>query len=151
MHPDVDPAAFLLAVLVVAVGPLTTSGSWDQMNTIVAVVVGVLVVAFSWPRRSHKVTEFDNWTCAALGVVYGLILTIAAAWPIQVIISAAQHTPCPAFSPGDCLDESVPAEASYWALLVGLIGALATSFVVKARTNALSDRDARTADANRLG
>jgi hypothetical protein len=143
VHPDVDPAAFLLAVLVVAVGPLTSSGSWDQMNTIVAVVVGVLVVAFSWPRRSHAVQALDNWTCLALSTVYGLILTIVAAWPTQIVVGLASDVDCPVLSPGDCLPDNIPADASYWSLLVGLLGTVVVFFVLKARIKKLAGRVSR--------
>lgn len=139
MHPDVDPAAFLLAVLVVAVGPLTSAGSWDQMNTIIAIVVGVLVVAFSWPRRSQVVKKLDNWTCIALSTVYGLILAIAAAWPIQVVVDLASDVDCPVFSPGDCLPESISVDATYYALLLGLTGTLVVFFVLKARIRKLTN------------
>ncbi len=43
----VDPAALMIAVVVVAAGPLLTKGNWAYLSTVVASVVLVIVVAFS--------------------------------------------------------------------------------------------------------
>jgi hypothetical protein len=110
------------------------------MNTIVALVVGVLVVVFSWPRPSQVVKELDNWTCVALSTVYGLILAIAVAWPAQIVVGLVSDVNCPVLSPGACLPESISTEASYWGLLVGLTGTVVVFFVLKARIKKLAGR-----------
>jgi len=53
MYRRVDPAALLIAVLTVGVDPLTTTGPWERVNTIVAAVVGVVLAAFTWPRTAE--------------------------------------------------------------------------------------------------
>jgi hypothetical protein len=73
----------------VAISPLTTIGAWDKMNSIVAVVVGLVLVAFSWPRKAllgdgAGRPVYDSWTLAAHATVYGFIFAVGVAWPVQL-------------------------------------------------------------------
>lgn len=83
MHQRLDPGALLVAVFAVTVGPLADDGPWDRLNTIVAVLVGVVVFCFIWPRTD--VGAFDPWLAVPQAIVMGLITGIAAAWPMQLV------------------------------------------------------------------
>jgi len=85
MNRRIDPAALLIAVLTVGVDPLTTNGPWEKINTIVAAVVGVILAAYTWPRKvgaepEASVAPTDNWILAAQAIAYGLVIAIAAGW-----------------------------------------------------------------------
>ncbi|MEV6282661.1 hypothetical protein [Kribbella sp. NPDC051770] len=77
----VDPGALLMAVLTVAAVPLTEEGPWELMNTVVALVVGVLICCYLLPdagsTRRHRL---------AFSVVAGLTTAIFCAWPVQWLI-----------------------------------------------------------------
>jgi hypothetical protein len=81
---EVDPAALLVAVLTVVAGPLLTAGSWDKLNTVIAVVVLVIIIAYSLTPTSQKAMSPPQQI--AVSLVIGLIIAIAVAWPIQSII-----------------------------------------------------------------
>lgn len=133
VHRKVDPAALLFAVLAVGINPLTTPGLWDKMNTIVAAVVGMVLFAFTWPRRANlqdesgQIIQVDKWVTAAQAVVYGLVITIGSAWPIQSLLV---HVDCP----DRCdADNRIAARASYWAVVIGGVFAI-TLFLCMRRT-----------------
>ena len=80
--PDVDPAALLIAIIAVAVTPLTTPGPWDKLNTAVALIV--LIVLWAYTIGSHRHDSMESFVeCSAIGLVMGLIFAISIAWPIQ--------------------------------------------------------------------
>jgi hypothetical protein len=81
---EVDPAALLVAVLTVVAGPLLTVGPWDKLNTVIAVVVLVIIIAYSLTLTSQKMMSLPQQI--AVSLVIGLIATIAVAWPIQWIL-----------------------------------------------------------------
>jgi hypothetical protein len=102
MYRTVNPAAFLIAILTVGISPLTTVGPWDKMNTIIVGVVGAVLVTFTWPGKeilqdeSDPVTKVSKLITAAQALVYGLIITMGVAWPVQQF---ALHPPdCPEHS-----------------------------------------------------
>jgi hypothetical protein len=78
---DVDPAALLIAVIVVAAGPLLETGPWDKLNTIVAVIVLVVVVAYSLTRPIRR--SMSMLERVAVSLVIGLICGVAVSWPVQ--------------------------------------------------------------------
>ena len=67
MSRKIDPAALLIAILVVAISPLTTVGPWDKMNTIVAGVVGIVLVAFTWPNKANLQDDLGRFPCVTTG------------------------------------------------------------------------------------
>jgi hypothetical protein len=78
---DFDPAALLIAIIPVAASPLLTSGPWDKLDTVVAVVVLVIISAYSFERATQlSMTEPQR---VSVALVAGLISSIACAWPIQ--------------------------------------------------------------------
>jgi hypothetical protein len=105
MHRRIDPAALLIAVLTVGVDPLTTNGPWEKINTIVAAVVGVILAAYTWPRKvgaepEASVAPTDNWILAAQEIAYGLIiatdaLRVAGAAPAARLGSTTATAPRP--------------------------------------------------------
>ena len=81
----IDPAALLIAVLTVVVAPLTTTGLWDKLNTVVAVVVLVIVMSFTLigQRRQELQSPYEK---LAVSLVIGLIFAVAVAYPVQELI-----------------------------------------------------------------
>jgi hypothetical protein len=80
----VDPAALLIAVLAVGVGPLTESGPWEPINTIIgcAVLLIILPYAFAKQVRGTWLTEGPRLPVA---VAVAFIVGVSTAWPIQTI------------------------------------------------------------------
>ena len=149
MSGKFDWAALLIAVLTVAISPLTTIGPWDKMNTIVASVVGIIIVAFTWPREenfrddeSSKIPLEDNWIKAALAIAYGLIIAIGSAWIVQLILNPPD---CPEHPPDDkpfpqvCVKaDDIAGQATNWALGIGLVAAIILFFCLRMRIKKLS-------------
>ena len=80
--PEVDPAALLIAIIAVAVTPLTRPGPWDKLNTAVALIV--LIVLWAYTIGSHRRDSLESFVeCSAISLVMGLIFAISIAWPIQ--------------------------------------------------------------------
>jgi hypothetical protein len=78
----VDPAGLLMAVLAVALAPLTTKGLWSYWNTVVSVIVLIVLWAYTWPRKGL----LPDWRHRlAVSVVVGLTFGVASAWAIQCI------------------------------------------------------------------
>jgi hypothetical protein len=149
MHPGVDPAALLVAVLAVGIAPLTTVGPWDKMNTIVAGVAGVVVVAFTWPRKAilrgaSRPRRLDYWIIVAQAVVYGFIVAIGAAWPVQSLFFDLKDCPSTLHRRelAACTDKAddISRLCSYWALGVGLLAAVVLFCCLRAATNRLVRR-----------
>lgn len=114
--PDVDPAALLIAIIAVAISPLTTIGPWDRMNTVVALVV--LIVLWAYTIGGHRRDSLGSFVeCAAIGLVVGLIFAILMAWPIQFFWTGiGKSNKDPRF---------VAADDSTWSgLLLGLVVAI---------------------------
>jgi hypothetical protein len=130
----IDPAALLIAVFTVAFAPLTTTGPWDLMNTVIAVVVGTVILAFTFPRKSTlkdeqgKLANPGPWKTAAQATAYGLIIAIGVAWIVQLVWFAlvSDNPSCPVlWSPDNAPPECVRATeiagyVTYVALGIGL-------------------------------
>jgi hypothetical protein len=107
-HSKVDPAALLVAVLAVGINPWTEAGPWYMINTITALVVGVVVLCFTLPSKEQKEQkelkeqrELKEQTekkeqkddlpskriVFAQSVVLGFIFSVFISWPIQGAIS----------------------------------------------------------------
>lgn len=84
----VDPAALLMGVLAVGIGPLTTEGAWDPVNTAEAAVVLAVVWAYTFSRGMPTFVP----AMAADALVVGFIAGIGLAWPAQEIFGWSQHT-----------------------------------------------------------
>jgi hypothetical protein len=148
MYRKVDPAALLLATFTVAFGPLTTVGPWDKMNTIVAGVVGAVLLAFTWPRRatllseSNKIETVDNWMTAAQAIAYGLVATIGSAWLVQEFV--LKPPDCPPYPPTKIPPDpcqradKIAGDATYWALGIGTLAAVILYFWMRARIEKLA-------------
>lgn len=105
----VDPAALLVAVLAVGVGPLTQDGYWSITNTMVAVTVLVVVVLYGWPTKHQRPTARQM---AATSWVIAFLVGQALAWPIQeLVFSWGSRT-----GEGDDLSAAVSAVVLGWAL-----------------------------------
>lgn len=76
-HTDI--AAVLVAVLVVAFGPLSTAGPWSWMNSVIALVVFFVLAVYSWPDFLRNAPI----RCIALGLVFWATVTVGLAWPVQ--------------------------------------------------------------------
>jgi hypothetical protein len=85
----VDPAALLVAVFTVAISVLYGGGLWDFSHTYIAVIVGVVVICFTWPRTDDEggAPKFDRRIVIAQSVVYGFVFGLALAWPVQSLLS----------------------------------------------------------------
>jgi hypothetical protein len=85
----VDPGALLVAVFTVAISLLYAGGFWDVTETYTAVIVGMVVICFTWPRTDDegRAPNFDRRIVIAQSVVYGFILGLALAWPVQSLLS----------------------------------------------------------------
>jgi hypothetical protein len=153
MHPKVDPGALLLAVLTAAFAPLTETGPWDKMNTIVAGVVLLLVIAFTWPRNTLLAGDgtggrtgpsYDNLTLFAQATAYGLVCAIAVAWPVQRILGAPTECPFipPDEPPGTCDREmdDLASDASYIALGIGAVLTVVLFLALKSQMSRLANR-----------
>ena len=112
---DVDPAALLIAIIAVAVTPLTTPGPWDKLNTAVALIV--LIVLWAYTIGSHRRDSLESFgECSAIGLVMGLIFAISIAWPIQFFWTWAGKT--------NDKPDFVAADYSTWSgLALGLVTA----------------------------
>jgi hypothetical protein len=151
MSRKIDPAAMLIAILTVAISPLTTVGPWDKMNTIIAVVVGVVLLAFTWPSKaklqdeSGHIAPVDKWVPAALAITYGLVITIGSAWIVQLILNPPD---CPEHAadqlPQACVNaDDVAGRATNWALGIGLVAAIILFFILRNGINRLTDQPAK--------
>jgi hypothetical protein len=78
---DMDPAALLVAVLAVGLGPLFGSGRWRILDTVVTLVILVIVVAYSLRQPARSSMGIPERTSVSL--VVGLMCGVALAWPIQ--------------------------------------------------------------------
>src|SRR5438128_11039874 len=129
MHRKVDPAALLISILVLGIAPLTTVGLWDKMNTIVAAVVGVVLVAFTWPFKTRLQDgngQIDLWVRTALSLVYGFVIAIGTAWLVQFSWTKQD---CPSHEesvlpPGCKTNNDISNWATNWALGIGLAAAI---------------------------
>lgn len=133
MHNRVDPAALLLAVLVVSVGPITAAGPWEPIDSGFAILVAVIVGCFTWPRKRDR--EFRRRHAVAHALTYGFIAVTACAWPIQAVMQPDLDPHCNRFllsADKNCYGASADLSsvvelevtaslASLWALLGGLI------------------------------
>jgi hypothetical protein len=160
MHRKVDPATLLLAVLAVAIAPLTTTGPWDKMDTIVAGVVGVVLVAFTWPRTAmleagRGLPAHDRWTLAAQSTVYGFVFAVGVAWLVQLPLDPRTDCRYEArrVTRLECLDraDDLYAAATYIALGFGVVMAVALFFLLERQVNLLEQVAAsgRVTDADR--
>ena len=77
----VDPAALLIAVIVLASGPVMENGPWDPLNTIVAVIVLVILGAYSLTRAVQL--SMSAAERIAVSIVIALTLGVVLAWPAQ--------------------------------------------------------------------
>jgi hypothetical protein len=131
LYRKVDPAALLLAILTVGINPLESPGPWDNINSFVATVVGVILVAFTWPRRANlldesgKPAKVDAWATAATALVYGLVITTGVAWPVQF------YWTLPACSPSCSDADRIAGYATYWAAGIGGVCAIILFFVMR--------------------
>jgi hypothetical protein len=142
MHRKVDPAALLLAVIAVGINPLTSPGEWAPINTVVAGVVGAILLAFTWPRKASlqdeagQTIKVDTWITVAQAIAYGLIVAIGAAWPIQHYLLRAPDCPeHPAYAlPTACVrGDRLAGDASNYALLFGLASVFILFFWMSVR------------------
>jgi hypothetical protein len=137
MYRKVDPAALLFAIFTVTFSPLTTVGMWDKINTVLAVVVGVVLGAFTWPRKvtlkdeSGKIPPLDGWITFAQAIAYGTIIATGIAWLIQWIwLHSVSHPNCSpndpnATPPTACI--KIADHATYVSLGIGLVTAIILS------------------------
>ena len=88
-NSKVDPAALLVAVFTVAITTLYTEGFGNVLNTYSAAIVGLVVICFTWPRTDEegRAPTFDRRIVIAQSAVYGFILGLALAWPVQSLLS----------------------------------------------------------------
>jgi hypothetical protein len=143
----IDPAALLIAVFTVAFAPLTTTGPWDPMNTVIAVVVGTVILAFTFPRERTLEDEQGNladpgaWKTAAQATAYGLIIAIGIAWIVQLVWFALvpDNHRCPVlWSPDNAPQECVRATeiagyVTYVALGIGLVAGIVLYRLMRSR------------------
>jgi hypothetical protein len=60
---------------------LSNNGPWTYLNTIVAGVVLVIIVAYSFPQSSeHPLTNLQRF---AVSLAIGLTFSIAVSWPVE--------------------------------------------------------------------
>jgi hypothetical protein len=76
---DVDPAALLIAVFVAVTAEAASPGLWDYLDTIVAVAVLAILVAYSFPT----IREQGPLQLGALSVVIGVVFAVAISWLVQ--------------------------------------------------------------------
>jgi hypothetical protein len=147
LYRKVDPAALLFAIFTVAFSPLTTVGPWDKMNTIVAGVVGAVLLAFTWPRKatlendSGQAAPTDEWMTAAQAIAYGLVVTTGSGWIVQKFMCPPECPPYRAvdFPPEACIEADHIAEiATYWALGIGAVAAVIFFVVMRTRIEKLT-------------
>jgi hypothetical protein len=79
---NVDPAALLIAIIPFAGSPLIEEGSWHVLNTILALVVLVVLWAYTIAGRRRQQAR-SGPECLAIGLVIGMVSAIALAYPIQ--------------------------------------------------------------------
>jgi hypothetical protein len=137
--PKVDPGAFLIAVLTVAVVPLTEDGRWDLMNTVIAVVVGVLVCCYLVPDGRSKRGHWVAFTVvlAVIVAVFSAFIFQQAFWPESA--PPDFHDPS-AVAAAAARDELEADRASGVALAFGLVVAVSTSMLFR-RHRAASKKD----------
>lgn len=85
-NEDVDPAALLIAIVPFATTPLTEEGPWHPLNTILAGVVLIVLLAYTClgdRRRRFRPTPER----VAIGTVIGLVAAIASAYLLQALFA----------------------------------------------------------------
>lgn len=150
MHDRVDPAALLVAVLVVGIGPVLGDGPWDPVPSILGLIVGAILALLTWPRRVRgravaSPHDLEKRLLLAQSLVFGFILSTVVAWPVQSIIQGWRGRPegCGWLVPQNCEEQTwgnVPLAATYVSLLVGLILAGVLYAVLVSITRGASDR-----------
>lgn len=80
LNGKVDPAALLIAIIPVAASPLLEAGAWDRLNTVVALVVLIVLWAFTLADKERR-QGMSRPECIAVSAVIGLISAIAVAFP----------------------------------------------------------------------
>jgi drug/metabolite transporter (DMT)-like permease len=146
MYRKVDPAALLFAIFTVTFSPLTTVGMWDPINTVLAVVVGVVLGAFTWPRKitlkdeSDKIPPIDGWIILAQAIAYGTVIATGIAWPVQQIWLEFVPDSLKCKVPEKLLSETCIDIAGYvtWvALGIGLMAAIILAIWIRKRIKKL--------------
>ena len=84
-YDKVDPAALLVAVLAVSITPLIGQGAWGQVPSVCSLVVGIIVFCFTWPHEPQRFKAVDKWIITPQSLVFGLVASVAVAWPIQSV------------------------------------------------------------------
>jgi hypothetical protein len=120
----VDPAALLIAVLAVGIGPLTEAGQWEPLNTIIGSAALLIIVPYIFAAETRQSLLREGPRLPAC-VATAFICGVTAAWPIQTIF----HT-----SPDD---------ASYISL--GIAGGIALLLWLALTRIALRRRDTSAA------
>jgi hypothetical protein len=149
MFRKVDPAALLFSIFTVTFSPLTTSGPWAPLNTALAIVVGTVLAAFTWPRketledeRGKKITQVDGWVMFSQALAYGLIIAIGIAWIVQWIwLQASPSDICKPYPNGRYQEACLTiADHVTWVCLAGgLVAAIILFYRMRKRTAKILD------------
>jgi hypothetical protein len=92
MSSKVDPAALLIAVLAVGVNPFFEAGLWDRNNLIIACIVLVVVLCFTFPRRPAPGEELPGFFILfAQSVVYAFVIAVGSAWLHQLPLDPGEE------------------------------------------------------------
>jgi hypothetical protein len=94
MNSKIDPAALLIAIVPVAAGPLLEAGAWDRLNSVVALVVLIVLWAFTLADQQRR-QRMSGPECIAVSAVIGLISAIVLAFPIQWLRSGTTSSDPP--------------------------------------------------------
>jgi hypothetical protein len=121
---------------------------------VIAVVIGVVVYCFTWPHAPQKFKKVDTWIITAQSLVFGLITSVAVAWPVQsVLVSFNLHgrdnfPHCVLIASGGCQDRITrnyyDLEATWIGIAVGGIAAAIFWRRLNRATQALVGRHLRT-------
>jgi hypothetical protein len=137
-RPTVDPAALLVAVLAVGVGPLTEDGPWSWINTVVCVVVLVVLGSYASLVTSPREMLISFRLRLPLLFVTCFILGIALAYPIQLAGGEAHCRQQVVSTIGITFDDCAAVEAeadtaTKLGLLFGLLALVVAEVSIRAR------------------
>jgi hypothetical protein len=138
INGKVDPAALLIAIIPVAASPLLEAGAWDRLNTVVALVVLIVLWAFTLADKQRR-QGMSGPECIAVSAVIGLISAIAVAFPIQALLAGTMSSD-PPLPDGHGPSIGVIDFATWSSLVIGLTIAVVLAIALSTQVQASTDR-----------
>ena len=130
-YDKVDPAALLVAAIAVSITTIGEVGPWSPIGTVTDLVIGVIVFCFTWPHAPQEVERPDYWIISAQSLVFGLIASVAFAWPAQSFFVDEGCVWNPGPRKKAILEAGNDVKGTWFGILAGAFVALASWFLLR--------------------